>query len=149
MGFVVDVHELADGGVGVFLRSRQGLVAQEFLNGAQVRAVGEKMCCKGVPQRVWVQIPIHVYEANVFLDDAANGALREAAAGVIEEHGLGVGRVAVTSAAARSLQAQLLTKRPILFERFLGFGAVGDDAFLIAFAADSKHALFLLDVGEV
>ena len=40
MGFIVDVHELADGGVGVFLRGGEGLVAEEFLNGAEVGAIG-------------------------------------------------------------------------------------------------------------
>ena len=83
MSFVVNVHQLADGGVGVFLRGGKRLVAEEFLNGAQVGAVGQKMRRKGVAQRVWMQVPIHVDEADVFFDDAAHGALREAAARVI------------------------------------------------------------------
>src|SRR5579859_6148272 len=111
MGFVVDVHELADGGVGVFLGGGEGLVAEEFLNGAEVGAIGEKMGCKGVAEGVRMQIPIHVDETDVFFDDAADGALRETASGVIEEHGLGVRRDAATAAAARGLQEQLLTKR--------------------------------------
>ena len=58
-------------------------MAEELLNGAQVGAVGEKMRGKGVAQGVRMQIPIHVDQADVFFDDAADGALREAAAGVI------------------------------------------------------------------
>ncbi len=139
MGFVVDVHQLADGGVRVFLRGGERLVAEEFLNGAKVGAVGEKMRGKRVAQGVRVQVPIHVDEADVFFDDAADGTLREAAAGVIEEDGFGVRRVAMTAAGAGGLQEQLLAKRPILFEGFLRFCAVGDDAFLVAFA-DGREA---------
>ena len=43
MGFVVNIHQLADGGVGVFLRGRKRLVAEKLLNGAQVRPVGEQV----------------------------------------------------------------------------------------------------------
>jgi len=83
MRFVVDVHELADGRVSVFLRGGKRLVAEKFLNGAQVGAVGEKMRRKSVAQGVRMQIPIHVDEADVFLDDAADGTLRETTASVI------------------------------------------------------------------
>ena len=55
----------------------------------------------------------------------------------------------MAAAGGGGLQEQLLAKRPILFERGLGFRAVGNDAFLVAFAAYAQHALFLLDVGEV
>ena len=75
MGFVVDVHELADGGVRVFLRGGKRLVAEQLLNGTKVGAVGEQMRGKGVAQRVRVQIPIDVGEADVFLYDAADGTL--------------------------------------------------------------------------
>ena len=100
MSFVVYVHELADGRVGVFLRGGERLVTEEFLNGAQVGAIGEKMGSKRMAQRVRVQVPVHVDETDVFLDDATHGTLREAAAGVIQENGFGVRRVAVTTAAA-------------------------------------------------
>src|SRR5579862_3787487 len=102
---------------------------------------------KGVAQRVGVQVPVYVDEADVFFDDAADRALGEATAGVIEEDGFGVRRFAVAAAAGGGLQEQLLTKRPILFEGFLGFGAVGDNAFLVAFTDDAEDALFLVNVG--
>ncbi len=100
MCFVVDVHQLADGGVRVFLRGGKRLVAEEFLNGAEVGAVGEKMRGEGVAQGMRVQVPIYVDEADVFLDDAADGALCEATAGIIQEYGFGVRRVAMAAAAA-------------------------------------------------
>jgi len=149
MGFVVDVHELADGGVRVFLRGGEGLVAEEFLNGAEVGAVGEEMRGEGMAEGVGMQVPVYVDEADVFFDDAADGTLREAAAGIIQENGFGVRGFAVAAAAVGGLQEQLLTQRPIFFQRFLGFRAVGDDAFLVALAADTQHEIFSFDVGQV
>ncbi len=43
MGFVVDVHQLADGSVRIFLRGGQRLMTEKLLNGAEVRAVSEQM----------------------------------------------------------------------------------------------------------
>lgn len=99
MGLVVNVHQLADGSVCVFLRGGEGLVAEEFLDGAEVGAVGEKMRGEGVAEGVGMKVPVDVDEANVFFDDAADGARREAAAGVIEEDGFGVRGVSMTAAA--------------------------------------------------
>jgi hypothetical protein len=50
MRLVVDIHELADRGVGVLLRGGERLVAEQLLNGAQVSAVGQQMRRKGVAQ---------------------------------------------------------------------------------------------------
>ena len=50
MRLIVDIHELADGGVRVFLRGGKRLVAEEFLNGAEVGTVGEQVGCEGVAQ---------------------------------------------------------------------------------------------------
>lgn len=121
MGFVVDVHELTDGGVGVFLRGGEGLVAEEFLNGAEVGAVSEKMGGEGVTERVRVKIPVYVNEANVFFDDAADGTLREAVASVVEEDGVRLRRVRVAATLAGGLCEQLIAKRPIAVESFVSF----------------------------
>ena len=80
MRFVVDVHELADRCVRVFLRCRERLVPEKFLNGAKISAVGEEMRGKRMAHRVRVKVPINIDEADVFLDDASNGALRETSA---------------------------------------------------------------------
>ena len=83
MRLVVDVHELADGGMSIFLRGGKRLMPEQLLNGAQVGAIGQQVRGEGVPHRMRVQIPVHVYQAHVFFDDAADGALRKAPAGVI------------------------------------------------------------------
>ena len=57
---VVDLHQLADGGVGVLLRGGEGLVAEQFLDGAKVGAVGEQMRREGVAERMRMEIPVDV-----------------------------------------------------------------------------------------
>src|ERR1700676_593701 len=83
MRLVVDVHELADRCMSIFLSGGKRLVPQQRLNSAKVGAIGEQVRGEGVPQRVRVQIPVLVYQAHVFFDDAADGASRRAPAGVI------------------------------------------------------------------
>jgi hypothetical protein len=104
---------------------------------------------EGVTQRVRMQIPIHIYEAHVFFYDAADGTLGKTAPGVIQKNGCAVRSGEAAGVAAGSLQEQCFAQRPIFIERLLGFSAVGDDAFLVAFAADAEDALFLLDVDEI
>ncbi len=67
-------------------------MAQQFLNGAEVRAIGEKMCGECVTQRMRVQVPIDIHETDVFFDDTADGTLGQAAAGEIQKNGFGVRR---------------------------------------------------------
>ena len=43
VGLVVDIHQLANRGVGVLLRGGQRLVAKKFLDGAEVGAIGEEV----------------------------------------------------------------------------------------------------------
>jgi len=135
--------------VGVFLGGGERLVAEEFLNGPEVSAIGEEMRGEGVPERVGVKVPVDVDETDVFLDDAAYGTLSETAAGVVEEDGLGVRCVAMAAAGSGGLEEELFAERPILFESFLGFCAVGDDAFLVAFAGDAEDTFFLVEVGVI
>ena len=77
---VVDVHQLANGGVRVFLRGRERLVPEKFLDGAKISAVSKQMRCERVTQRMRMQIPIDVGDPNIFLDNAPDGTLREAPA---------------------------------------------------------------------
>jgi hypothetical protein len=50
MGLVVNIHQLADRGVGVLLRGGERLVAEQLLNGAQVGAIGQQVRRKSVTQ---------------------------------------------------------------------------------------------------
>jgi hypothetical protein len=47
---VVNIHQLADGSVGVFLSGRERLMAEKFLNGAKISPVGKQMRGEGVTQ---------------------------------------------------------------------------------------------------
>ena len=76
---VVDVHQLANGSVGVLLRGGERLMAEKLLDGAKIGAIGKEMCGERVTQRMWVQIPIDVGDAHIFFDDASDGALRKPA----------------------------------------------------------------------
>ena len=149
MGFVVDFHELTDGGMSVFLRRGEGLVAQQFLDSAKIGAVRQKMSGKSMAERMGMQVPIDVGEANVFLDDTSHGALREAASGVVEENGLKMGNLSLTGTVSSPLLQELFTERPVFFERGLCLLTVRNDALLVTFAADAEDPLFLIDVQKV
>jgi len=69
--------------MGIFLRGGKRLVPQQLLNSAQVGAIGEQVRGEGVAHGMRVQIPVHIYQAHIFFDDAADGALREAPACII------------------------------------------------------------------
>src|SRR5690349_4038764 len=125
MRLVVNLQQLADGGVRVLLRGGERLVAEEFLDGAEIGAVRQEMRGERVAQRVRVQIPIYVDETNIFFHDASNGALREAPAGVVQKDGLGVRRGAT---ARGGLRKQFLAQRPVTLEGFLRLGTVRNDA---------------------
>src|SRR5260370_42493377 len=82
---VVDIHQLPDGGVSVFLRGRERLVAKKFLDGAKIGAVGKQMSGERVTQRMRMQVPVDVGDAHIFLDDAPYGTLGEAPARIVEK----------------------------------------------------------------
>src|SRR5580692_6324000 len=82
---VVDFHQLADGSVRIFLRGGERLVAEELLNRAEISAISEQVSGKRVPEGMRVKVPIGIHHAHVFLDDATDGTLREAPAGIIQE----------------------------------------------------------------
>src|SRR5580704_15527038 len=114
---VVDFHQLADGSVRIFLRGGERLVAEQFLNRAEISAIGEQVSGKRVPQRMRMKVPIGIYQAHVFLDDAADGTLREAAAGIIQEDGFRMWSRATARPGAGGSQQELFAKRPVFVER--------------------------------
>src|SRR5256885_16218052 len=122
-------------------------MAEKFLNGAKISTVGEQMRRERVTQRMRMQIPVDVGDANVFFDDAPDGALRKAPAGIIEKDRFGVRPLPATRPIG--LLQELFAQRPIFFQRFLGLSPVRNDAFLAALAADAKDAFPLLHVGKI
>src|SRR5882724_1949239 len=95
-----------------------------------------------------MHVPIDIYQADVFFYDAADGALREAAASVVEKDGLRVWHPCVAGLPG-DVREQLVADWPIFIQRFLRFAAVGDDAFLVALAADAQHAFRWIDIDQV
>ena len=95
VGFVVNLHQLADGGMGIPLRGGKRLMAKQLLNGAKVGPVRQQMRGEGVPQRVRVQVLVDVDQAHVLLHDATHRALCQPTPRIIEKDRLGV-RVCVS-----------------------------------------------------
>src|SRR5271155_1611393 len=96
-----------------------------------------------------VEIPVHVYQPDVFLNHAAHRALGEATAGVVEEHSGSMRGSTSIGARASNLQEQFFSQWPIFIQGFLGFVAVGDDALFVAFAPDAEDLFALIDVDEI
>jgi len=124
-------------------------IRDRFLDCAEVRAVRQEMGGKGVAEGMWVQVPVYVDKADIFFDDAAYGALGQAASGVVQKDGGGVRGRAAVGAGTRYVQQEFLAQRPVFFKGFLGFAPVGNDPFFIAFAADAENAVALIDVDQV
>ncbi len=123
------------------------MVAEEFLNGAKIGAIGEEMRRESMTQRVRVQVPIDVDEANVFFDNSPDRALREAPPRIIEKDRFCL-RALLAARPVRLLE-KLLAQRPVFLKGFLGLGTVRNDAFLVTLAAYAENAFSLLDVGKI
>src|SRR5260370_36790769 len=100
-----------------------------------------------VTQRMRMQVPVDVGNANVFFDDAPDGALPKAPARIIEEDRLGVRPLPATRPAR--LFQELFAQRPVFFQGFLSLCPVRNNAFLAALASDAQNAFFLLHVGKI
>src|SRR5438552_2409971 len=106
MCLVVDVHQLADRSVRVFLRGGKRLVAEQLLNGAEIGAISQQVRSKSVAQRMRMQVPVHVGKANVFFYDAPDRPLRQPATSIVQENRFTVRGTAAPSART-GLQQQL------------------------------------------
>ena len=78
MGAVVDGGELRGGELGVALGGGEALVAEQFLNGAEVGAFFEQMGSEGVAQGVRMNVRRQAAQDGDALDDAADAARGEA-----------------------------------------------------------------------
>ena len=123
------------------------MVAEEFLNGAKIGAIGEEMRRESMTQRVRVQVPIDVDEANVFFDNSPDGALREPPPRIIEKDRFCL-RALLAARPVRLLE-KLFAQWPVFLKGFLGLGTVRNDAFLVTLAAYPENAFSLLDVGKI
>src|SRR5207245_1557234 len=144
---VVDVHQLADGSVRVFLRGGERLMPEEFLDGAKVSAVRKQMRCERVTQRMRMQVPIDIGDAHVFFHDAPDGTLRKAPAQIVEKDSFRVRPLLAVS--PTRLPQELFAHRPVFFQGLLDLGSVRNDAYSVAFAADAEEAFFLLHFGKI
>ena len=72
--FVVGLAESLAGEVCVGLGGGEGLVAEEFLHGAEVGAVFEQVGGEGVAECVGGDARVEAYELEVLVELAADGA---------------------------------------------------------------------------
>src|SRR6266850_110166 len=59
------------------------------------------------------------------------------------------GRGATAGARAGRVQKERFAKRPVVFQGILRFDAVRNDAFFVAFAANTQDALLLFHIDEI
>ena len=116
-------------------------MAEQLLDGAQVRAVGKQMRGERVAQRVRMQVPVHVGEPRVTFHELADGFAGQTPSAMIQEHGLGAGL------GARMLE-KLGAQRQVSFQRLLRFRTVRNHAFLAPFAQDAKHLSRAVEVSD-
>ena len=133
--FVVHRHQIRQRHLRVFLRGRQARVAQQFLNGAQIGAVGEQMRREGVAQAVRMQRRVARNHARVELDDFARAAVGQPRAAVIHQQ--------------RALARLGGALRQIFFERRRRFLSIRHLALLAALAAHANPALAQIEVVEI
>ena len=122
---------------------------QQLLNGAEVSSVRQQMRGKRVAQRMRMKVPLNICHPHVFFHEPANRSLRQSTSRIVEKHGLGVRRALSLPARRLFLYQQFVTQTPIIFECFLRFRSVGNDALFVALATNAQDSLFLIDINEV
>jgi hypothetical protein len=119
--FVVNRHQVGERDLRVALGGGEASVPEQFLDGAQVGAVGQQVGGVGVAKAVGMKRRVTREMRDVELDDGTRSAGAEAPAAMIDEQGaLGGSRGA---------------GRKVSLERRGGLGAVWDLALFAAFAA--------------
>ena len=118
----------------VDLGRAQRLVAEQFLNRTQVRAVVQEVCREGVPQGVRADLWIQPRFFKVLVELAADRAGAETAAIFInKQRDVCVGHRLLTQ---RGKSLVRFEEREVVADRGHGVAAQRDDAFFLAFAAD-------------
>src|SRR5579872_7533486 len=124
MRLVVNIHQLPDRRVRVFLRGRERLMSQQFLNGAKIGSIGKQMRRERMPERMWVKIPIDIRQPDIFLNEPSDGTLRQPSSCVVQKHSLRMRRSLPSSSCGGFLRQQFLSQAPVIVERFLRLRAV-------------------------
>ena len=83
MRLIVDVHHVLDRELRVTLRGRQALMAEQFLDGAQVCSLFEHMGAEGVTQSMRMNLGGQSLGDSDSLDDAAYAARGETSAALV------------------------------------------------------------------
>ena len=126
VGGGIGLHQAGLVDAGVDLGGREGGVAEELLDGAEVAAgleeVGGERVAEGVGGRGRGQAELHPRRRDDLLDVAR---VERAAAGAAEERGGGVGREGREGA--------------VVLDGGAGDGQDGDEALAAALAADAEH----------
>jgi hypothetical protein len=137
----VDAQKAVDIDVGIALSRRQRAVAQQFLNGSQVRARLEEMGGEAVPQRVWVDPGGKSCPFDMTVDDTTHRPCAEATTSVVEEDGLS-GRVRyLEPEAVPGLEPSTKGMASRISERH--------HPFLVAFSHHPKDAALEVDIGPL
>src|SRR5262249_10375623 len=127
MGAIIDSGQVAQRNLSVFLSGRQPRVAQQFLNGAQIGAIGKQVRRVGVPEAVGVRGRIAGQMRGVELDDEANATRAQPVAERICEQG--------------HLAELCFALGQITVERRAGLRGIGNLALLAPLASDAQPAL--------
>src|SRR5262245_38023437 len=135
VGLVVRLHETAEVDVGVALRRREARVAEELLDGAQVRARAEEMRRERVTERVRRRLRHAAARHDVSLHQARDAPAGQAAAAHVPEDGP-VRRRLTGLGARAAIRRERAQRRP----------ADRDDALLPPLAEHADEAALRVDV---
>ena len=84
MRLIVDVHHVLDRELRVTLRGRQALMAEQFLDGAQVRSLFQHVGPEGMTQSMRMNLGGQSLGDRDSLDDASYAAGGEASAALVD-----------------------------------------------------------------
>ncbi len=85
MSLIVNLQHMLHRKLRVALRGRKPLMAEQFLDGAQVRAFFQHVRSESVAQRVRMHIRRESFRHGDFLDDASDASRGEASAAPVDQ----------------------------------------------------------------
>jgi len=140
VGVVVGFLNLVGGEVGIDLGRAQRLMAQQFLDDAEVGTIVEHVGGKAVSKRVGTDAGIQACLEEVLVEFASDRACRKALAVLVDEKGVlievGFSRVGITEG-------------EVALDGLQGCRADGGKSFSFSFTADMEDLAEEVDVSEV